>query len=104
MQKPVTTPRAPINLKANRRVSPHSRKLLLGDDDISRELGEEYVRSVTTGEHAADDIRDEEVTEEHGGPFITTSAEEEFADGTDESNPEDAEREPYPHVSPLRQR
>src|SRR5262245_15259380 len=90
--KPLPTPRAPLNLKANRRVGPHSKHgLVFGDDELMRELGEEYVRSVNGAEHAADDIRDEEVPEEHGGPFITTSAAEEFAEGVDGSNPEDAE-------------
>ncbi|MBK7857252.1 MAG: hypothetical protein IPJ65_01255 [Archangiaceae bacterium] len=104
-QKPVTTPRAPMNLKANRKVAPHSKKLLFGEDDeLGRELGEEYVRSVTSGEHAADDMRDEEVTEEHGGPFVTTTAGQEFAEGTDESNPADAEVAGVPTVSPLRQK
>jgi hypothetical protein len=102
--KAIPTPRAPLNLKANRRVSPHSRKALLSDDELGLELGEEYVRSVTSGEHAADDIRDEEVPEEHGGPFITTDAEEEFAEGVDGSNPADAEPAALPIVSPLRQR
>jgi hypothetical protein len=93
-----------LNLKRNRRTAPHSKKLLLGDDELARELGEEYVRSVTGAEHAADDMRDEEVPEEHGGPFVTTRAEEEFADDVDESNPEDAEPAGVPTVSPLRRK
>ena len=32
--------------------------------------------------------------EEDGGPFVTASARSQYGSGTDESNPEDAEREP----------
>jgi hypothetical protein len=103
--KPVSTPRAPINLKANRRASPHSKHgLLLGDDELSRERGEEFVRSVTQGGNAGDELHDEEFIEEHGGPFITTDASEEFADDIDEMNPIDAEPAGVPTVSPLRQK
>ena len=74
------------------------------DDDLARELGEEYVRSVTSGEHMAEDIRDEVVLEELGGPFVTTAASVELAGGTDESNPPDAQVSPLPAVSVLRPR
>ena len=74
------------------------------DDELARERGEEFIRSVTSGGNAGDELLEEEVIEEHGGPFITTSASVEFAEGTDESNPEDAEVEPVPNVSPLRQK
>ena len=36
------------------------------------------------------------VPEESGGPFVETSAGTEFAGGTDESNIEEATREPFP--------
>jgi hypothetical protein len=52
-------------------------------DDLAEELGEEFVRSATSGEQAAQDIRDEEVPEESGGPFVETSGRSEFAYGTD---------------------
>ena len=100
----MATPKAPLNLRRNRRTAPHSQRALFGDDELARELGEEFVRSVTTGEHSADDIRDEEVSEEHGGPFVTTSEDEEFAAGYDESNPPGAEPAAEPTVSPLRRR
>lgn len=77
---------------------------MLSDDELSRELGEEYVRSVTSGEHMAADVRDEEVPEEHGGPFVTTDEAQEMAYDTDESNPADAEPAGVPTVSPLRQK
>ena len=54
------------------------------------------MQSATSGEQAAQDIRDEEVPEESGGPFVETSGRSEFAYGTDASNPKDAERAPFP--------
>ena len=66
------------------------------DDDVAEDLGEEVVGKATTGEDEGEDVANEEYTEEVGGPFVVTSGSEEFADGTDESNPEDAEREPFP--------
>jgi hypothetical protein len=66
------------------------------DDDLAEELGEEFVQGATSGEQAAQDIRDEEVPEESGGPFVETSGRSEFAYGTDASNPKDAERAPFP--------
>ncbi len=65
-------------------------------DDLAEMLGEEYVRSVTSGEEQGVELRDEEVPEEEGGPFIETSPRKEFAFDVDDSNPEDAEREPLP--------
>jgi hypothetical protein len=38
----------------------------------------------------------QQVPEEDGGPFVVTRDEDELAGGTDESNPEDATREPFP--------
>jgi hypothetical protein len=64
-------------------------------DDLAEELGEEFVESATSGEQAAD-MRDEEVPEESGGPFVETSGRSEFAYGTDASNPKDAECAPFP--------
>ena len=65
-------------------------------DDLAEMLGEEFVRSVTSGEEQGVEMRDEEVPEEEGGPFIETSPRREFAFDVDDSNPEDAEREPLP--------
>ena len=48
------------------------------DDDLAEELGEEFVESVTSGEQAADDIRDEEVPEDSGGPFVERTRRSEF--------------------------
>jgi hypothetical protein len=71
----------------------------LAKDDLAEELGEEFVLTATSGEQAAEDIRNEDVPEELGGPFIETSARTEFGYGTDASNPEDAEPAAFPTSS-----
>jgi hypothetical protein len=65
-------------------------------DDLAEELAEEFVSSATSGEEAANEGHEQLVPEENGGPFVLSSGFTEFADGTDESNPEDAEPEPFP--------
>ena len=65
-------------------------------DDLAESLAEEFLSSATSGETAREDLQDEVVPEELGGPFVESTAEQEFASGTDASNPEDAEREPLP--------
>ena len=67
-------------------------------DDLAEVLGEEYVASATSAGEVAEDVRDEFVPEELGGPFVEAPAEVEFADGVDLANPEGAEREPFPRV------
>jgi len=54
-------------------------------DDLAENLAEEYVDAVTS--------------EEIGGPFVFTSAADEFAHDIDGANPPDAEREPLPRPS-----
>lgn len=67
-----------------------------GHDELAEELGEEFVASATSGEPVRAD-RDDELSEaERGGPYVVTSEQEEFATGTDASNPKDATREPFP--------
>jgi hypothetical protein len=65
-------------------------------DDLVEELGEEFVSQATSAEHKGEELLDQVVPEERGGPFVETSGAQEFADGTDESNPKDATREPFP--------
>jgi len=65
-------------------------------DDFAEELGEDFVGSATSGEEQALEVRDSIIDEESGGPFVTTPAKREFAEGVDASNPEDAFREPFP--------
>lgn len=68
-------------------------------DDLAEELGEAFVESATSGEEREAERREESTPEEAGGPFVTTTASEEFAAGTDESNIAEATREPFPKTS-----
>lgn len=61
------------------------------DDDLAELLGEEFVRSVTSGEEQGVELRDEAVPEEEGGPFVESSGQKEFANTED-----DSEVEPLP--------
>jgi hypothetical protein len=71
----------------------------LTKDDLADGLGADFIGSATSGEGQAAEVRDRVLDEESGGPFVTTPAKREFADGFDASNPEDAEREPFPNVT-----
>jgi hypothetical protein len=66
------------------------------DDDLAEELGEEAVATMTSGEYDGEDALDQVVEEETGGPFVESTAGQEFAEGTDASNPDTATREPFP--------
>jgi hypothetical protein len=70
-------------------------------DDLAEGLAEGFLGSATSGEDQSLENRDLIVDEELGGPFVTSPASREFAEGTDPSNPEDAEREPFPSVRGL---
>jgi hypothetical protein len=65
-------------------------------DDLVEELAEEFVEEATSAEHEGEDVLDQDVPEERGGPFVETTADQEFAHGTDASNPKGAKREPFP--------
>ncbi len=67
-------------------------------DDLAATLAEDFVRSVTSGDDADEETREEVLPEEIGGPFLETSARTEFARGVDESNPADAEAEALPQA------
>ncbi|MGC4089066.1 MAG: hypothetical protein QM756_14515 [Polyangiaceae bacterium] len=71
----------------------------MAPDDLAEELGEAFIESATTGEGSESERREQSTPEETGGPFVTTSAAEEFASGTDESNIAEATREPFPKTS-----
>ena len=71
-------------------------------DDLANELGEEAVKSMTSGEDELPARRDARIIEEQGGPFVVSAASEEFALGFDDSNPADAHREPFPKTSGAR--
>jgi hypothetical protein len=67
-------------------------------DDLAEELGEEAVGTMTSGEDQSERLIADEVEEERGGPFVKTRGGDEFARGTDRSNPRDATREPFPRT------
>jgi hypothetical protein len=67
-------------------------------DDLVEELGEEFVGTATSGEYEGQDAQNLYVTEERGGPFVETTANQEFARGTDASNPKGSTREPFPRT------
>ena len=66
------------------------------NDDLAENLGEEFLESATSGENREEELLDETVPEESGGPFVQSTAGAEFADGTDASNPKGSKREPFP--------
>ena len=66
------------------------------DDDFAEAIAEEVIGKATTGEDEGEEMAQQIVDEERGGPFVVTTGGTEFADGVDESNPADAEREPFP--------
>jgi hypothetical protein len=68
------------------------------NDDLSEEMGEEVVATATTGEYEAEAVREQEVSEEVGGPFVETTGREEYGHGTDPSNPKSSTREPFPRT------
>ena len=67
-------------------------------DDLSEEMGEEVVATATTGEYEAESVREQDVPEEVGGPFVETTGREEYGHGTDPSNPKGSTREPFPRT------
>jgi len=67
-------------------------------DDLVEELGEEFVATATSGEYEGEDAQNQYVSEERGGPFVETTANQEFARGTDASNPKGSTREPFPRT------
>ena len=69
-----------------------------GDDSLAETLGRNFVSAVTSGEEAAEDIRDELTTEELGGPFVITRARDEFA-ADDDVPLAEANREAFPTSS-----
>ena len=65
-------------------------------EELSEELGKSFVEAATSGEEDPKDRSDVETEADRGGPFVVTSEEQEFAAGTDPSNPTSATREPFP--------
>src|SRR5689334_15011817 len=56
------------------------------NDGLVEGLGEEFVEGATSAEYEGRDYLDQENLEEIGGPFVETSGDVEFAQGTDASN------------------
>jgi hypothetical protein len=67
-------------------------------DPLAEELAEDAVIAMTSGEDALTDDLAAPTEEESGGPFVASSAKQEFARGTDASNPQGADREPFPRT------
>jgi|SRR3954471_15074721 hypothetical protein len=65
-------------------------------DDLAESLAEDFLEAATRGEDVAEDVHEQIVPEELGGPFLETSALEEFANDVDGANPSDATSEPLP--------
>ncbi len=65
-------------------------------DDLAEAMGETWVETATSGEDENEDVFNQRVPEDEGGPFVTTTAGQEFAEGTDASNPKRSKREPFP--------
>jgi hypothetical protein len=68
-------------------------------EELAEELGESFLVAATSGEDAEGDRHERLVEEEVGGPFVPSTAGQEFAGGTDESNIPEATREPLPRTS-----
>jgi hypothetical protein len=65
-------------------------------DPFAEALGEDFVEVATTGEDESEDVFNQTVPEDDGGPFVETTGSTEFAHGTDASNIPGATREPFP--------
>jgi len=61
-------------------------------------MGETWVATATSGEDESQEVYSQNVPEDEGGPFVPTTGGQEFAEGTDASNPEGAKREPFPRT------
>jgi hypothetical protein len=68
-------------------------------EELAEELGETFIEAATSGGDAEGDRHERVVSEEEGGPFVPSTAGQEFAGGTDESNIAEATREPLPRTS-----
>jgi hypothetical protein len=65
-------------------------------DNLAEAMGETLVLTATSGEDENEDVFNQDVPEDAGGPFVTTTAGQEFAEGTDASNPKRSKREAFP--------
>ncbi len=58
--------------------------LIADDGALESELVEDYLASAVTGQKACEELRNQVVVEEFGGPFITTEIAEELDEDVDE--------------------
>jgi hypothetical protein len=65
-------------------------------DNLAEAMGETWVETATSGEDENEEVFNQNVPEDEGGPFVTTTAGQEFAEGTDASNPKRSKREAFP--------
>jgi hypothetical protein len=91
-------PKYAADLRARSRNKTKDDNRAFGGDALSEELGEEFVETVTSGEDEGNEVRDQRVTEELGGPFTVTTGGSEFGNDVDGSNPKGATREPFPRT------
>jgi hypothetical protein len=91
-----------LSLEEHRGTSSDADPLTVFDPDadggLGEELGQRTVLDATTGDDPIADELDADVLEDQGGPFVETSAAQELAAGVDDSNPIDADREPFPRT------
>ena len=71
-------------------------------DLLAEELGEDFVKSATSAENVATDIRDELMPEEVGGPFVVSTVQVEFGATVNEENPPEGDREAQPTAGKVR--
>lgn len=67
-------------------------------DNLAEAMGETWIETATSGEDENEDVFNQSVPEDEGGPFVTTTAGQEFAEGTDASNPKGSKREAFPRT------
>ena len=65
-------------------------------DEFAELVAEEFLASATSAEEVSEDVRDELLPEELGGPFLEDRASMEIVNDIDESNPKGSTREPVP--------
>lgn len=98
-KKPRAAPRAPRRGTSDDDPRDELPERSIGHDDLADALAEAALARATGDNDPEETLRDQEVDEDRGGPFVITPARVEFARGTDASNPADAFREPLPKVS-----
>lgn len=65
-------------------------------DELAEELGESFLQSATSGEDAGAERAYRTTEAERGGPYVLSNETTELGLDVDDSNPEDATREPFP--------